>query len=276
MSYEESRWLNRRAALAALFLFAGCSSGSGTDSAGPGGGDGYQTPSCTQTCRDYLTGHGLDDTILLLYNQNVTGTPVGEKDLNGACPLGGSVHITGTTAVTDDGTSTVHLTFDLQACENASSLYSLAFDGSVNLDGTFNNGSSGAHKFSALTLTSTALQISGVIKYLDEPTIDATSQVSVTQQQSGDSDTALDGEIDGRQFSSDTAFDDIWGTSGGGGSSAGSGGSSAGSSGSSGTDCVCYCGWPEDLECTDNSDCPPDTSVPGTSVPGVCGCPIGC
>ncbi|HEY3233835.1 MAG TPA: hypothetical protein VGJ84_03910 [Polyangiaceae bacterium] len=40
--------------------------------------------------------------------------------------------------------------------------------------------------------------------------------------------------------------------------------------------CTCYCGWPANQVCTSNTDCPPDTSVPGTYVPGVCGCPIGC
>jgi hypothetical protein len=41
-------------------------------------------------------------------------------------------------------------------------------------------------------------------------------------------------------------------------------------------DCTCYCGWPANQVCQQNSDCPPDESVPGTSVPGVCGCPVGC
>lgn len=34
----------------------------------------------------------------------------------------------------------------------------------------------------------------------------------------------------------------------------------------------CFCSWTNE-PCTKNSDCPPDTSVPGTSVPGFCGCP---
>jgi len=48
--------------------------------------------------------------------------------------------------------------------------------------------------------------------------------------------------------------------------------------GGTGLDCTCYCGWPANQVCQHNSDCPPDESVPGTSVPGVCGCPItpGC
>jgi hypothetical protein len=41
-------------------------------------------------------------------------------------------------------------------------------------------------------------------------------------------------------------------------------------------DCTCYCGWPADMVCHTNTDCPADTSVPGTYVPGACGCPIGC
>jgi hypothetical protein len=49
-----------------------------------------------------------------------------------------------------------------------------------------------------------------------------------------------------------------------------------GGTGGTGPDCTCYCGWPENQVCQQNSDCPPDESVPGTSVPGVCGCPVGC
>ena len=41
-------------------------------------------------------------------------------------------------------------------------------------------------------------------------------------------------------------------------------------------DCTCYCGWPANQVCKSNADCPPDTSEPGTYVPGACGCPIGC
>ncbi len=50
------------------------------------------------------------------------------------------------------------------------------------------------------------------------------------------------------------------------------GGNTGGNTG--GTDCTCYCD--TGGVCTSNSQCPPDTSVPGTSVPGVCGCPVGC
>lgn len=41
-----------------------------------------------------------------------------------------------------------------------------------------------------------------------------------------------------------------------------------------GNDCTCYCG--DGSVCTKSSDCQADTSVPGTYVPGVCGCPVGC
>lgn len=52
---------------------------------------------------------------------------------------------------------------------------------------------------------------------------------------------------------------------------------SSGTGGASGTtDCTCYCGRPANQVCHSNSDCPADTSEPGTVVPGVCGCPVGC
>lgn len=44
--------------------------------------------------------------------------------------------------------------------------------------------------------------------------------------------------------------------------------------GGDGGGCTCYCD--NGKVCTKNSDCPADTSVPGTYVPGVCGCPVNC
>lgn len=52
------------------------------------------------------------------------------------------------------------------------------------------------------------------------------------------------------------------------------GGFNWGGSNGGGNDCTCYCG--NGKVCTSNSQCPADTSVSGTYVPGVCGCPVGC
>ena len=185
--------------------------------------ESYTPPTCGQTCQDYLTGFGLDETVWLLYNQNVAGTSAGNVDVTTACPISGTAHITGTTAVASDGTNTVHLTFDLTSCKNISSTYSLTFQGPVTMDGTFNNGSKGAAKFTTVTLRSQSITIFGTLTYLDDPQIEETGSLAETRQDSGASGT-LDGQVNDREFSSDTALTNS-------GSSSGAGGGSSSSSG---------------------------------------------
>jgi hypothetical protein len=227
------------------------------------GGPVYEPPKCHQTCQDYLTGYAVSSTVWFLYNQNIPGLPGGSVDVSVACPLGGTAHITGTATGSVDGTTTVHLMFELAACRNTAARYSLTFDGIISMDGNFNTGTSGAAEFTAVAFASDELAISGTLKYLDDPKVDETCAVQQTQGTEGE----LQGQVCDREFSSETALAEL---------GAGQPAADGGASGSGGGDCTCYCGWPENLVCTQNSDCPPDTSVPGTSVPGACGCPVGC
>jgi hypothetical protein len=244
---------------------------SGSSASGSGGSPGtYRPPTCNQSCQDYLSGLALDGTVWLTYNENVAGKPSGSIDQTGPCPLGGTVHITGTTSVATDGTNTLHLVFDLAGCANSAATYSLTFSGSVALDGTMN--STGTMQFTYVTFTAHGMVVSGSLKYLDDPPIEETCDVSVTQQDSGGSSSSLDGQVCGREFSSATALGG--GPSGTGG--AGNGGLTGAGGATSGGSCDCYCGWPVNTRCTQNTDCPNDTSVPGTSVPGVCGKPVDC
>lgn len=270
---------------------AGAADGGGGSSGG--GGVVYVPPKCHQTCQDYLTGHAVVDTVWFLYNQNIPGLPGGNVDVTGACPLGGTVHITGTATGSPEGTSTVHLVFDLAACRNSDARYSVTLQGVVNMDGNFDNGSVSGTQFTAVTFTSATLELGGELIFLDDPPLDETCPLAVKHQAGAETST-IDGEVCGREFSSDTALDDLGGGfvnasdggtagsngSSGGGSSGSSGGGSSGTSGggsgSGGGDCTCYCGWPAGQICQQNTDCPPDESLPGTSVPGVCGCPVGC
>jgi hypothetical protein len=131
------------AALGAGLLWgvAGCigSGGSADDAngtAGDGsagtGGPAYVPPRCHQTCQDYLTGYALTNSVWLIYNQNIPGLPGGSVDVSATCPLGGTAHITGTASGSTDGTTTVHLVFELTACRNSDEDYTLTFDGVVN------------------------------------------------------------------------------------------------------------------------------------------------
>lgn len=236
-----------------------------TDSAGGGTG---ASPTCGQTCQDQHSGFALDDTMWLAYNQNVAGKSSGSVDETGPCPLGGNVHVTGTIDVVTDGTVSVHLAFDFLDCHNSGATYSLTFTGSVSVTGTY-NGRAGS-KFTSITLTSSSLAMSGLVKYLDDPPVTETCEITVTQQDStGGSQSSLDGRVCDREFTSDSVM------MMGGGGGTGSGGAT-GAGGASGDACTCYCGWPADTKCRQASECPNDTSVPGTSVPGVCGKPVGC
>jgi hypothetical protein len=218
---------------------SGNSGGAGSNSGGAGSngshGSGYDAavfqPTCDQTCQDYLTALGVKQTIDLLFNQNIAGKPGGAINVTGDCPLGGTATITGTIDTTTDGTSTLHLVFMLDGCKNSGSLYSFTLTGTAKEDGTFNGGTRGGSKFSAVTLKATSLVIEGTLKYsyLDDPDVQETCPISVTDQQSGSDKGTLDGAVCGREYSSTTAFDSLTGhrgSSGNGGS--GSGGSSGG------------------------------------------------
>jgi hypothetical protein len=249
------KWFGVATLLAAMPLGSACSTTSGLGSPfGSGGwpgsaGNTNTAPTCGQTCQDYLSGLAVADSIWLLYNQNVAGKPAGSVDQAGSCPLGGTVHVTGTTAV-NAGVNTVHLVFDLAHCHNSASLYSLTFNGLVNVDGTFKGG---ADKFTAVTFSSATLALEGGLDFFDNPALDATCELAETQQGSGDTEE-LNGRLCGREFSSSTALKNPGtGSAGSGGTSAGSGGS--GSAGGAGTGAS------------------PSSGVGGGSVTGGLGCP---
>jgi hypothetical protein len=217
----------RRLLIAASALCAACTIES-PDLDFPDGGTAnpepthYEPPVCTQECQDYLVGLGMADTIWLLYNQNVAGKAA-MVDTTARCPLGGSAHIRGT-ATGNQGITSVQLTYELSGCVNSDSTYELTFDGTVEQNGTFDG-----EDFSSVTFTSSALACSGALMLLDDPAIDESCALSVTQEQSTTADT-LDGRVCGRSFSSETAFDDVAG-----GSSSGGGGADGGAAGESGT-----------------------------------------
>src|SRR5260221_6584748 len=96
---------------------ASSSSGGATSSSG-GAGQTYVPPTCDQGCQDYLVSWALNDTIWFLWNQKLAGRPVGAQDIMGACPLGGTVHITGMDSVAN-GTTTSDIQFELTGCENS-------------------------------------------------------------------------------------------------------------------------------------------------------------
>lgn len=193
----------------AWLVLSACSGSDDAAGGATGGRTGYTEPVCDQACQDYLISLGLVDTLTLVYNQNIAGTPVGTKDLTAPCPLGGTVHITGATSVASDtGISAVDLTYDLKDCADSDSLYRLTFSGGVRQYGTFRSDG-----YTALTYTSELLTVVGDLEMFDDPAVSDTGALSVTLE-GEDGEESLDGQLDGRMFSSETAFSGSFGANG--------------------------------------------------------------
>ena len=254
----------------ALASTSGCLSyDAGTGGAGGSSGE-YEPPKCDQDCQDFVVAYGLNDTLWFLWNQLIAGRPSGVEDTTGVCPLGGSVHITGSTGVSDTGLSTSNLVFDLADCANSDTLYDFTYTGQVSMVGTFQTSAD----FAAMSYAATSLQAAGTVSYLDEPAVTESCETNFAQEGSGDA-WRLAGRMCGRPFDSDTALDPY--AEGGGGGTGGSSGTSGagGRSGAGGTgnDCRCFC--PDDSDCT-HATGPNPCGVDADGIPEVCGCPVGC
>jgi len=154
----------------------GCSSTSAGD-AGAAGAAATMPAICNQTCSDDATGYALDDTMWLLWNENIAGQPSGAQSTQAQCPLGGTAMITGTTTVASNSVNTIHLMVNLSACQNSNAAYRLAFTGMVSWDGTFAAGSP-----NAVTFKSSALTVSGTINEYDMPAVMETCDVAITDK----------------------------------------------------------------------------------------------
>ena len=230
-------------------------------SSSTGGSSTYVPPKCDQGCQDFLVGFALDDTLWFLWNQKLAGHPVGVQDIMGACPLGGTAHITGMDGAAN-GTTTTDIQFALEACENSNEQYHLTFSGTVSMEGSFDSDT-----FTAETFSAPGLAVSGDLKWRDKPTLDQSCDVIVNQRGSGDS-AKLTGTVCGRDFDENSLLPAGTGTGTGTGGT-GNGGSSA-TAGTSGVDCSCFC--PDNSSCTGKSN----TSNPCGGIPNACACPVGC
>jgi hypothetical protein len=203
--------------------------------------------------------YAVNDTIWFAWGQNLTGRPTGTQDVWGACPLGGSVHITGSN--TNSGVDVVDLTFDFANCHNAASAYDLTFTASVAMHGAFDSNT----QIAALTFNTSSLEAAGSLDYWDTPQIAETCDLASRQEGTGDA-WHLTGQLCGRPFDSETALDAPGGNTGSGGASSGTGGSSSGS-------CSCFC--PDGRDCTGATTANP-CGYDANGIPEPCGCPVGC
>lgn len=242
---------------------AGASSSTGARSSSGGSGSTYVPPKCEQGCQDYLVAWSLDATLWFIWNQKVAGHPSGPQDITGACPLGGTVHITGSDSATADGTTTTDIQFVLDGCEYSQKVFDLTFTGTVSMEGSF-NGNTG---FGAEVFTASGLQAKGVIHYIDDPAIDDSCDLTMAQDGSGDG-SSLVGKICGRAFDESA----LGANNQGGGAGSGSGGSTSSSAGS-GNNCACFC--PDGRDCT-GAKMPNPCGLDADGIPEACGCPVGC
>jgi hypothetical protein len=234
----------------------------GASSSAGGSGSGYMPPTCDQGCQDYLVSYGLDDTIWFIWNQRLAGHPSGAQDVMGACPLGGTVHITGSDTVAADGTTSTEMQFELTACENSDTQYDLTFTGSVSMEGSFN----AATDFAAEVFSAPGLQVTGGLNWYDDPAIDQSCDVTVSQQGGGDAFT-IGGRVCGRDFNEDSLKHTTGSNTGQGG------GSGNGSAGTSSNNCACFC--PNGSSCT-AAKTPNPCGVDADGIPEPCGCPVDC
>lgn len=241
---------------------SGASSSTGASSSSGGSGSTYVPPKCEQGCQDYLVAWSLDATLWFIWNQKVAGHPSGPQDISSPCPLGGTVHITGSDSATADGTTTTDIQFELDACEYSQKLFDLTFTGTVSMEGSF-NGNTG---FGAEVFTAPGLMAQGTLHYIDDPVIDQSCDAVMSQDGSG-SDSQLSGKMCGRPF--DESALGSQNQSGSGGSSSGGTGNAAGS----GNNCACVC--PNGSDCT-NAKMPNPCGVDADGIPEACACPVGC
>lgn len=138
---------------------AGCgSSGSSSSDSAP------STPSnFSQTLLDSDLVWAVNGGMNQIYNDNLAGHLVGNQNLTASCPLGGTVHITGTTGTTSNtGITTVDLTYDMTECKvtrtsSSGASVSLTLTGSMAYTGSFNS----ATNFKSENFQSQSLTMAG-------------------------------------------------------------------------------------------------------------------
>lgn len=134
------------------------------------------------------------DTTNFLFNQNLAGHPTGAQDLTVPCPLGGTVHITGTTSAdTQTLIDTVDLVYSMQACANVGSGYDLVFSGDIHAQGSFR--STG---YKAMTKQSLALTFAGTVDAGATVTVGETCELAINETGEDFGGSSVIGKLCGR------------------------------------------------------------------------------
>ena len=106
-----------------------------------------------------------------IYNQNLAGKPSGTQNITTEGPLGGTVIITGSNSVTDDGLNSLDFSYELQNVKYiyVSQYYTteITINGTITEKGSFNNDD----KVKSLSYKSSNIQIVGSIYYTENEKI---------------------------------------------------------------------------------------------------------
>jgi len=207
----------------ALFLIH-CSGGGGDSGGSNGGSSGGSSSDSGKTMSQSTIDHDImwavHNSVIVLYNENVVGTPYGQKNLLGrSCPYGGTVDITGTTSK-ENGT-TVDLNFNMTNCKTkitqSTKGVEITMTGLMAWSGSFNS----TTKYKDWLYQASSIILTGRIQHSSYEDTDFTEIVDYTSHatQNGSDATNVSGTIDGRPVSM------VLGS----GSSGGSGGSGGGS-----------------------------------------------
>jgi hypothetical protein len=179
--------------LAATYGASGCSSDSGG------------TPAPIQTQTQTPNPEFPDDDLavqliqltITLNNEYLNGKPSGVQNVSGACPLAGTVTITGSDSVGEtQGIETWGLTFTFAACEYSERQgVLLTLGGALTVNGTFGTSGGPQSGFESLQYNASQLAINGTNQGMES------CPVSVNYQSDVSGSGSVTGTICGRTFS---------------------------------------------------------------------------
>ena len=102
-----------------------------------------------------------------IYNQNLAGKPSGTQNISAEGPLGGTVIITGSNSVSDDGLNSLDFSYELQSVKYiyVSQYYTteITITGTITEKGSFKNDDN----FKSISYKSTNIRITGSISYTE-------------------------------------------------------------------------------------------------------------
>jgi hypothetical protein len=122
---------------------------------------------CEEECQDQVALRAVREMTKLAYNILLQGKPVGEQDARSPCPLGGSVHVSGSaTSNAAQGATMVDLTYEFATCghleldEDPEATYRMTLTGTLAQAGTL---AAQPTATTALILRSDAMTLAGTV-----------------------------------------------------------------------------------------------------------------